>query len=101
MLLLEAGAPAFLQNYRIDLPDETYVIVDFYWPELRAVLEIDSVRHHHERPGDIDRTDDKHVALETLGLSVIHRTPGYIIRQPSAFTAGVLAWLEARRRDLA
>lgn len=99
-LLRAAGAPRFEQNLRVDLPNGGYVIADFAWLELRAVLEIDSTTHHHDDPDDIDRTDDKHVALETMGLSVIHRTPRYIITKPHAFTSGVLAWLESRRLTL-
>jgi hypothetical protein len=99
-LLRVAGAPPFEQNRRIDLPGGRYVIADFVWIELRAVLEIDSMIHHHDDQADVDRTDDKHIALETVGFSVIHRTPRYVITRPEEFTRGVLAWLDTRRLTL-
>lgn len=96
-LLRRARVPAFEQNIRIDLPNGRWVIVDFLWRELRAVLEIDSDTHH-ALTGDAQTTADKHLALETSGFSVVHRTPTYVIRQPRAFVSGIDAWLAARIR---
>ena len=70
-LLRRAGVPKFKQNFRIDLPDGRWRYVDFFWPRLRAVLEIDSVEFHSDAP-DADATDDRHIELTTLGLSVVH-----------------------------
>ncbi|MGN6609001.1 MAG: DUF559 domain-containing protein [Jatrophihabitans sp.] len=94
-LLKAAGVPRFEQNWEIRLPSGRTVIADFCWPELRAVLEIDSVEHHAgvvER----ERDDDRHLELETLGYSVIHRSPRFVIREPGRFVDGVAAWLAAR-----
>jgi very-short-patch-repair endonuclease len=99
VLLRRAGLTPFEQNWTIHLPGGGVVIADFCWPHLRAVLEIDSYEHH-SLPVDAERTDTKHIALETLGYSVIHRTPRYLIRQPDAFVAGVRAWLDARAAHL-
>ncbi|MGN6609633.1 MAG: hypothetical protein ACTHMS_21815 [Jatrophihabitans sp.] len=98
-LLHRAGLAPFQQNWTILLPGGGYVVADICWPELMAVLEIDSVEWHSE-PVDADATDDKHVALSTLHYSVIHRTPAYIQRKPEAFVAGVRAWLLARADEL-
>lgn len=94
-LLTAAGVPLFEQNVRIDLPDGSHLIVDFLWRALRAVLEIDS-DEHHGLPADADATDTRHVLLESLGYSVVHRRPSFVMRQPSAFTAGIVAWLASR-----
>lgn len=95
-LLRRAGVAAFEQNARINLPNGRFVIVDFLWRSLRAVLEIDS-REHHGSPPDADATVDRHIALETLGYSVIHYSPAVVIHRPEAFTSGVAAWLRARQ----
>lgn len=98
-VLRRAGVPAFEPNARINLPDGRWFFVDFLWRELRAVLEIDSVEHHASPP-DADNTSDKHLALETLGYSVVHRMPRFVTRQPRAFVTGIAAWLDARRAAL-
>ncbi len=98
-LMRRAGLPPFAANVRIDLSDGSYVIVDFLWRALRAVLEIDSDAHH-ALAGDADRTSDRHLLLETDGYSVIHRTPRYVIKRPHVFVDGVAAWLAARAAAL-
>lgn len=94
-LMRAAGLPRFEQNARIDLPGGAYVVVDFLWRALRAILEIDSDTHH-ALAGDADRTGNRHLALETLGFSVVHRTPRVVRRDPGGFTDGIAAWLAAR-----
>jgi hypothetical protein len=98
-ILRQGGAPPFEQNVRIDLSGSGYYVADLYWRALRAVLEIDS-REHHLDPGDWERTMTRHLALETLGLSVVHRPPS-ALRDRRAFLAEILAWLAARRDQLA
>jgi very-short-patch-repair endonuclease len=99
-LLRGAALPPFEQNARIDVPGGRHFIVDFLWRELRAVLEIDSDAHH-ALAGHADRTSDRHLVLETMGFSVIHRTPAFIVRHPSEFVAGIAAWLAARTTEFA
>ena len=91
--------PQFKQNFRIDFPDGRWRYVDFFWPRLRAVLEIDSVEFHADAP-DADATDDRHIELSTLGLSVVHRRPFVINHRPREFVAGIQAWLAGRAREL-
>jgi very-short-patch-repair endonuclease len=98
-LLRQAGVRPFKPNARIDLPDGSWFYVDFLWPELRAVLEIDSDLHH-ALAGDADGTADKHLVLETLGYSVVHRTPRLVAKQPTRFVRGILDWLAARATAL-
>jgi hypothetical protein len=71
-LMRRARLPRFEPNARIGLSDGSYVIVDFLWRALRAILEIDSAAHH-SLAGDADGTSDRHLLLETDGYSVIHR----------------------------
>jgi very-short-patch-repair endonuclease len=97
-LLRRSRVPPFEQNVRIDLPDGRYLIVDFLWRALHAVLEIDSIEHH-SLPGDRDATDDRHLMLETLGYTVVHRTPWTVINRPEQFVAGIERWLAARRQS--
>jgi very-short-patch-repair endonuclease len=94
-LLRTAGVPSFEQNVRIDLPGGRHIVVDFLWRKLKAVLEIDSM-DHHSLPGDRDATDDRHLVLETVGYSVVHRTPWTVINRPQEFVTGIQAWLAAR-----
>lgn len=98
-LLTAAGVPPFRQNIALRLPGGDYMYLDFLWPRLRAVLEIDS-DEHHGLPADADATDGRHITLESLGLSVAHRRPSFIARRPKQFTDGISAWLAARAREL-
>jgi very-short-patch-repair endonuclease len=97
-LLRRHRVRGFAQNVRIDLPGGWFV-VDFLWRELNAVLEIDSVAHHFSPP-DLDATMRRHLQLETLGFSVIHRSPASIRAAPDQFVDDVRAWLAARRTSL-
>lgn len=94
-LMRGARLPEFEPNATITLPDGSYYIADFLWPSLRAILEIDSDAHH-ALAGDADGTSDRHIALETLNYSVVHRTPRLIVKRPEVFVRGIAAWLESR-----
>jgi very-short-patch-repair endonuclease len=94
-ILTAARIRPFEQNARIELPGGGDLIVDFLWRELRAVLEIDSVEHHLD-PVDWRATMDRHLQLETLGFSVVHRTPALVATQPTRFVREIDAWLQAR-----
>ena len=97
-ILRRAGITGFVQNGEISLPDGSIRLVDFYWPELRACLEIDSVDYHFDR-ADWARTWDRHLDLTKLGLSVIHRPPS-ALRDKRRFVSDVREWLAARRLEL-
>lgn len=99
-ILRGADVPPFEQNARIDLSDGRYLIVDFLWRELRAILEIDSDEHHGD-PGDRDSTDDRHLVLETLGYSVAHRRPRLIMGEPGRFRWETECGLAGRPKFLA
>lgn len=90
-ILRAAGVTGFVQNARVDLPNGLWRLVDFYWPALRACLEIDSVEFHSARD-DWARTWDRHLELTTAGHSVIHRPPS-ALAHPERFVADIRAWL--------
>lgn len=88
----------FVQNATLRLPDGSVRVVDFYWPHLRACLEIDSVEWHFA----VDHwsgTWDRHLELSKHGLSVIHRPPSALADE-RGFAADVRNWLAGREADL-
>jgi hypothetical protein len=93
------GVPPFEQNVSIRLPDGRCFVVDFYWRRLRAVLEIDSIEYHLD-PADWRGTLDRHMALSTCGLSVVHRPPS-ALGDEDRFASEVKAWLDRLARNLA
>jgi hypothetical protein len=100
-LLRASSVPPFEQNARVDLPDGSYVIADFLWRALRAVLEIDSVEHHFLTPEQREATDAKHLMLMAADYAVAHRTPWAVMQRPARFVRGMELWLAARARQLA
>jgi very-short-patch-repair endonuclease len=97
--LRRARVPEFEQNARVDLPAGGHFVVDFLWRQLRAILEIDSVEHHFDAP-DRDRTMRRHLELETLGYSVVHRSPAVVFWETERFVAEIAGWLQARATRL-
>ena len=93
-LLRRGHLTGFVQNARVDLPDGNHYVVDFLWPSLRAILEIDSVEHHF-KPADWRSTMDRHLALSSLGYSVVHRPPS-ALRDERRFLREIGAWLAGR-----
>jgi hypothetical protein len=97
-ILRRCGAPLFEQNVRIQLPDGRCFVLDLYWRRLRAVLEIDSAEYHLD-PADWRATMDRHLALTTYGLSVVHRPPS-ALSDEGRFAAEIKAWLDGLARNL-
>ena len=93
-LLRNAGITGFRQNVAIALPGGGRYEADLLWPALRAVLEIDSMEYHLG-PAEWRGTMDRHLVLETLGYSVIHRPPS-ALRDPDRFIRDIRTWLDAR-----
>lgn len=93
-LLRRAGLTGFEQNVPIPLPHGGHYLADFLWRSRRAILEIDSIEYHLG-PEQWRATMDRHLVLETLGYSVIHRPPS-ALRQPAQFVADVRTWLTGR-----
>jgi hypothetical protein len=97
-ILRGAGITGFVQNAVVRLPNGSTRVVDFYWPDLRACLEIDSVEWHFNQR-DWKATLDRHLALSQGGLSVVHLPPS-ALTDAGKFVADVRAWLSARAAEL-
>ena len=97
-MLRRAGITGFVQNAVITLPDGSTRVIDFYWPGLRACLEIDSVEWHFSQ-ADWKATLDRHRLLTTAGFSVVHLPPSALDNEPK-FIADVRSWLSARAAEL-
>lgn len=97
-LLRRARVTGFVQNAWITLRGGSRRRVDFYWPALRAVLEIDSAEFHFGR-AEWAGTMDRHLDLTAAGYSVIHRPPSALADQ-RRFVADVRGWLAGREADL-
>jgi very-short-patch-repair endonuclease len=92
-LILELGLPLPLVNHRL-LSFE----VDFHWPELRLVLEVDGFAFHGGlEPFHRDRERDRALAL--AGYQVLRFTWRQLDRD-RVRTAGALAAAIARREEL-
>lgn len=92
-ILRRAKLGGFEQNARIELSDGRCYVADFLWRELNAILEIDSVEYHLG-PAQWRATMDRHLALSTLGYSVVHRPPS-ALRDAAAFADAVGSWLQS------
>lgn len=97
-ILRRAGITGFEQNATLSLPDGSCRVVDFYWPALRACLEIDSVEWHFDR-ADWSGTWDRHLDLSAFGYAVIHRPPS-ALSDENHFARDVTRWLAGREADL-
>lgn len=91
-LLREAGVSGFGHNVAVGVAAMTFY-GDLVWPELKAILEIDSVEHHFH-PADQDRTLRRDHLLQTHGWVVLHVTPSQL-RDGAAFVLLVRHWLGA------
>jgi very-short-patch-repair endonuclease len=91
--LLGSGLPRPVRNYQlIDYE------VDFCWPELKVIVEVDSYRWHLRKASfDSDRAED--AALEARGYTVLRFTAKQIADEPLvviAQIAAALTWAAAR-----
>lgn len=90
-ILRRSGVSPFEQNARIALPGGGFYVADFLWRELRAILEIDS-QEYHLGPAQWRATMDRHLALSTIGYSLVHRPPSSL-RDEARFGREIVAWL--------
>jgi very-short-patch-repair endonuclease len=91
-LLRAAGVTGFEQNADVWVGDQRFV-ADFLWPELRAVLEIDSTEFHLT-PEDHAATLARDHVLQAAGYLVLHVKPSQL-RDAEAFVALIRDWLAA------
>jgi very-short-patch-repair endonuclease len=91
--LLASGLPRSERNVQLYEYE-----VDFFWHELRVIVEVDSYRHHLNKASfDSDRAKD--ADLEARGFTVLRFTAKQIIDEPLAVIAritAVLTWASSR-----
>jgi hypothetical protein len=75
------------------------MILDLYWPELRAALEVDS-REYHFNESDWKATMARHNRLTALGIAVTHYPPSAIFGRSTAWIDEVRRWLAARAAEI-
>jgi very-short-patch-repair endonuclease len=95
--LLASGLPRPERN--VQLYDYE---ADFFWRELRVIVEVDSYEHHLRKSSfDSDRAKD--AALEARGFTVLRFPARLILDEPIAVIAriaAVLTWASARIASL-
>jgi hypothetical protein len=97
-ILRRAGITGFEQNVWLQLPDGRWRRVDFYWPRLRAALEIDGQQWHF-RSTTWAQSLDRDLDLGRIGVAVLHRPPS-ALADAGRFAVDVRAWLAGREADL-
>jgi very-short-patch-repair endonuclease len=95
-LLRAAALPAFELNVPIlDRAGRHLATADVLWRALRAVLEVDS-RRHHFLESDWARTMRRHNQLMRCGLAIAHYPPAEFRADPHRVTGEIDAWLRVR-----
>lgn len=95
--LRRADVPPFELNAPItDLTGRVIAYADVLWPQLRAVLEIDS-REYHFDADDWHKTMRRHNKVARLGYALTHYPPSAI---GAGWTDEVETWLHARAAEL-
>jgi very-short-patch-repair endonuclease len=99
-LMRAAGLPEFEQNVPIVNEAGRHIATaDVLWRGLRAVLEVDSKRHHFLE-ADWARTMRRHNRLMRCGLAIAHYPPAEFRGDPHRVTAEIDLWLRARATEL-
>ena len=97
-LLRRAGIAGFTANAWIRLLDGTWRRVDFYWPRLRAALEMDG-KQWHLGPESWEKSLIRDVELGKVGIHGVHLPPS-VLRNESRFVTDIREWLAGREADL-
>lgn len=74
--------------------------VDVLWRDLRAVLEVDSRKHHYDDVRDWEATMCRHNVLTKHGLAVEHYPPVAIWGAGGGWLDEVSGWLRTRAREV-
>lgn len=99
-LMRRAGLPGFELNVSIlDHTGRLVATADVLWRTLRAVLEVDSRKHHFLEP-QWDGTMKRHNKLTRHTLAVTHYPPKDLRARPTEIARELEAWLRARAAEL-
>ena len=96
--LNRSGIPPYQLNVALR-DDQGLMILDVYWPELRAALEVDS-REYHFSEADWKSTMARHNRLTALGIAVTHYPPSEVMGRSTGWVDQVATWLAERAREL-
>jgi hypothetical protein len=100
VLMRAADLPHFELNVPIvDQFGRELAVADALWRDLRAVLEVDSKKHHFYDDKWM-RTMRRHNRLTRFGLALTHYPPGDLRTRPAATAAELDAWLQGRAAEL-
>ena len=98
--LTRAGIPPFQMNVEFIDPSGARVYSpDIYWPELRAILEVES-REWHLGEREWKATMKRHNDLTRLNFAVTHYPPSVVNGSDDAWLIDVADWLSRRAREL-
>jgi very-short-patch-repair endonuclease len=98
-LLRKAGVDGFIANAPIPGEIGRLYRVDLLWPQLRAVIEIDS-REFHFSESEWKQTMARHNELTDLGFAVKHYPPSVIRSGGLAWAYEVSEWLKVRAAQI-
>lgn len=99
-LLRAVNVPAFVVNAPIrDAHGRLLYRVDILWPELRAIVEIDS-REFHFTEADWKATMHRHNVLTGMGFAVRHYAPSMIRVAGLGWAQEVADWLHVLAKSL-
>lgn len=91
--LRRAGLPRFQQNVELVGPDGTPLgIVDAWWSERRAALEVLGAEHHSS-PADWAQTVRRAARLQAHGIAVLQVTAWDVLNRTDEVVAQVRTWL--------
>ena len=91
-----------LPPFELNVPvrDQTgEMVMDVYWRQLRAALEVDS-REFHFSEDQWKATMQRHNRLSAMGISVVHYPPSVVMGHDRSWLVSVETWLRARAREL-
>lgn len=99
-LLRNIGITGFQANAAIiGTTGQVLYCADLLWPELRAIVEIDS-REFHFTEAEWKQTMERHNALTDLGYAVKHYPPSVIRSRGVGWAWEVARWLDSRAATL-
>ncbi len=84
------GLPRFLRQVNLPGRDDLPSRVDFFWPEVRLIIELDG-RRWHARLADFDRDHKRDLHFLALGYATARITWSMLVEDPDQVAADLLA----------
>jgi hypothetical protein len=93
-LLVDAGLPEPIAEFRIYDGDQFVAQVDLAWPDRRVAIELDSKRYHLHAAA-FERDPVRRAEIELLGWRVITITWRRMVEEPAAMCRQIRRFLDA------